>query len=1476
MKRMAKRIISLMLAAVMVFGAAPLAGFVGLELPSLAEIFTTKAEASTSGKCGNNLTWTFDESTGELVISGTGDMSNYSVSAQNGTLITITPWNKYYLSIKSVTIGDGVTSIGKHAFNCCYSLTSVTISDSVKSIGDCAFGGCDSLENVYYTGDVAGWCAIDFFDSSSNPIDYAENLYINGVLIKKLVIPDSVTNIGDYAFCGYLGLTSIIIPDSVTSIGGSAFYSTAIYNDSSNWENGVLYIGNHLIKVENTIDGSYVIKDGTKVIADSAFSSCDSLTSVTIPDSVTSIGNQAFSSCDSLTSITIPDSVTSIGDYAFHWCDSLTSVTIGNGVTSIGGYAFYSCNSLTSVTIGNGVTSIGDYAFYSCDSLTSITIPDSVTSIGNQAFDGCNSLTNITIGDGVTSIGNKAFYSCNSLEDVYYTGDIAGWCAIDFFNSSSNPIDYAENLYINGVLIKELVIPDSVTNIGDYAFFDCGSLTSVTIGNSVTSIGDYAFYACHNITETRYIGTPEQWKEISIGSDNSELTENVIYECDSERPYYGAGYCGENLMWKLYTDGELVISGTGYMTDWSSYSSVPWDSCRSKIKSVTIGNGIKSIGDYAFYRCGLTRVTIGNSVTSIGDYAFYYCIKLVSVTIPGSVTSIGDYAFYSCDSLTSVTIPDSVTSIGDYAFHWCDSLTSVTIGNSVTSIGSYAFRDCDSLTSITIPDSVTSIGSHAFLNCGSLTSVTIGNGVTSIGNQAFDVCNSLEDVYYTGDIAGWCAIDFFDSSSNPIYYAENLYINGVLIKELVIPDSVTSIGDYAFFDCDSLTSVTIGNSVTSIGDYAFYWCDSLTERRYPGTPEQWEKISIGSSNFNLTENIIYECNSERPYYGVGSCGSNLTWKLYGNGELVISGTGDMTNWSSYSSVPWDSCRSKIKSVTIGNGIKSIGDYAFYRCGLTRVTIGNSVTSIGSYAFAYCTSLTSTTIPDSVTSIGSYAFRDCDSLTSVTIPDSVTSIGSCAFYDCYMLTETRYPGTPEQWKEISIGSNNEALTKNIIYECDSEKPYYSAGDCDKRLAWKLYANGELVISGTGHMTDWSSYSSVPWYSCRSAIKSVTIGNGVTSIGDSAFEYCSSLESITIPDSVTSIGDYAFCGCGLTSITIGNGVTSIGGYAFYSCNSLTSVTIGNSVTSIGYYAFRDCDSLTSVTIPDSVTSIVGYAFYGCSGLTSVTIGNGVKSIGDSAFEYCSSLESITIPDSVTSIGDNAFHNCDSLKIATIGKNVTQIGNYAFCNCTNTKIACYANSTAHRFAIDNDIEVELLQNEYKVSWIVEGNATYQICEVGEKLVAPANPSKNGYRFVGWTPSVPSTMPNYDLTFTAVFESSGPVNADILKKPTQTTISYGDAIILHVDASKIPQGGYVEWTASNNNFDFEVSADGTECKITPSKSGDITFTATVYDANGKIISEDTQEMTSKAGFWQKLIAFFKKIFGLTKTYENVFIGII
>ena len=727
-----------------------------------------------------------------------------------------------------------------------------------------------------------------------------------------------------------------------------------------------------------------------------------------------------------------------------------------------------------------------------------------LTEIGAESFYDCSTLLTVHLPKSLKKSGHLAFGECWNLTGVYIY-DLAAWCNIYFENLATdtiyldaNPLCYAKNLYLNGELVTDLVIPEGVSEVKLIAFIRCNSITSVTIPDSVTSIDSCAFYECKNLAK------------------------------------------------------------------------------------VTIPDSVTTIGYYAFCLCGsLTDVTIPDSVTEIGNYTFYYCSNLTSVTIPDSVTTIGEGTFACCSNLTSVTIPDSVTTIGEWAFGWCESLTSVTI-----------------------PDSVTEIGYCSFYYCRNLTKVAIGKDVTVIGDGAFQGCYNLNSIYVS-DLTAWCNIDFGTATeTNPLYNGRNLYLNGSLITDLIIPNGVTEIRQYAFVNCN-IRSLIIPDSVTAIRKGAFFNCINL------------ESITLPNSVTTIEEEVFSGCNSIKEFNGQfasddGKC-------IIIDGTLIsFTDTGDITEYTipigvtkigdyaffrcinlinvtipdsvtTIGDCAFSNC-SSLTSVTIGDGVTTIGESAFYNCSsLTNVTIPDSVTTIGNYAFDWCTCLTSVTIGDSVTTIGVGAFSGCDSLTSVTIPDSVTTIGDSAFYDCSSLREF------------------------------SGKYASEDGRC-------------LIIDGTLN-------SFAP-----AGLTEYLIPNCVAVIGSGAFAYCTSLTSVTIPDGVTEIKDHAFFCCdSLTSLSIPDGVTCIGFQTFEGCIGLTSVTIPDSVTTIEVHAFRGCSSLTSVTIPDSVTTIGVCAFEGCSSLTSVTIGDNVTTIGYGAFAYCSSLTSvyckaITPPAG----GSNMFYN------------------------------------------------------------------------------------------------------------------------------------------------------------------------------------------------------------------------------------------
>jgi len=360
-----------------------------------------------------------------------------------------------------------------------------------------------------------------------------------------------------------------------------------------------------------------------------------------------------------------------------------------------------------------------------------------VTSIGKEAFNKCSSITSITIPDSVTSIQTYAFAWYSNLTDIYIT-NIEAWCNISGLGNLMGPV---RKLYLNNVLVTDLVLPDGVTAIGNCAFRGCISLTSVTIPDSVISIEGLAFSGCTSLTS------------VTIGNGITSIDNSMFKGCSS--------LASIEIPDSVTNIGEEAFSDCSNLT------------------SVTLGNSVTSIGRYAFYNCNsLTSIEIPDSATSIGESAFDNCSSLTSVVIPDNVTNIGDGTFYNCSSLTSVEIGDSVTSIGRYAFGNCSSLTSVVIPDSVTSIDNYEFYGCSSLTSVVIPDNVASIGNYAFHGCSSLASVEIGESVTSIGSYAFYYCDSLTSVYYKGRESDWTNITIGPSNTlltnaTRYYYSES-------------------------------------------------------------------------------------------------------------------------------------------------------------------------------------------------------------------------------------------------------------------------------------------------------------------------------------------------------------------------------------------------------------------------------------------------------------------------------------------------------------------------------------------------------------------------------------------------------------------------------------------------------------------------------------------------------------------------------
>jgi hypothetical protein len=522
------------------------------------------------------------------------------------------------------------------------------------------------------------------------------------------------------------------------------------------------------VSIPTTINGLTVTS-----IGDYAFFYSTGLTSVTIPNSVTNIGNYAFYGCTSLTNLSIPSAVTSIGDEAFEDCTSLTAITVDalnssyssvdgvlfnksqytliqfpgrkaggytvpSSVTSIRAGAFYSCTNLTNVTIPNTVTAIGDLAFAECYSLTAVTIVNGVTSIGTSAFEDCTSLITMTIPNSVTSIGAQAFADCTSLTAITVEALNSSYSSVDgvlFDKSLTTLIQYP------GRKAGNYTVPNSVGNIGNYAFYNCTNLTSVTLGTSVTNIGNDAFADCASLTS---VTIPSSVTSIGAGAfvDCASLTSATIPSSVTNIGNDAFFFC----------TSLTAITVDALNSTYSSVDGVVFDKSQNTLTLCPEGRA----GNY----------TVPNSVTNIGNNAFYGCASLTSVTIPSSVTSIGASAFADCTSLTSVTIPNSVSSIGFHAFEQCINLTAITVdalNSSYSSLDGVLF-DKSQNTLIRYPE-------------GKAGTYTVPSSVTTLGRSAFDLedaafsgCTSLTGVYFQGNAPSFNRSTFNGANDAIVYY----------------------------------------------------------------------------------------------------------------------------------------------------------------------------------------------------------------------------------------------------------------------------------------------------------------------------------------------------------------------------------------------------------------------------------------------------------------------------------------------------------------------------------------------------------------------------------------------------------------------------------------------------------------------------------------------------------------------------------
>ena len=1156
--------------------------------------FTFVEIGATSGECGDNLTWSVDAE-GVLTISGTGAMWDYTDIVENGMIHTTAPWYAY--SPVKLILEEGISHIGDNAFEGCSSITgSLTLPESLTSIGHYAFCG---------------------------------NGFTGG-----LTLPEGLKSIGVGAFMGWSSLTSVTIPRSVTSINSSAF------SFCENMENIFVAEGN---TGYTSVNGVLFNKNIT--------------TLVTYPT-----GKKG-------TTYQIPEGVTEISVYSFGGCNNLTGVTIPEGVTVIGGVAFLNCSNLTSVTIPESVTEIGMGAFNSCLSLTSITIPEGVTYIDEFTFNECHSLTSVVIPRSVTRIALSAFAGCDGLKDVYYAGSQSQWNGIEISDGN-----------------------DSLLN-ADIHFDPTGSTGSGTFGDNLT------------------------WSVDAEGTLTISGTGAIPdFECVmGETPNYP--YCGVNTPWHSYLIRKVIVEegivavGSYALAYLEKMESISLPASLRKLgtaallndfglKQIVLPENLETLGESALFQCmGLSSLHIPAGVKSIGEYAIDGC-RLDSITVDEANTAFcaEDGVLYTKDkkellaitsNRTELTIPDSVTRVDSPLFFDGQNIVSVTIGAQCD--WGMNLSLCNSLEQITVVDSnpyLCAKDNVLFSKDGTElivypsarpgTSYTVPAGTKKIGAQAFGDCQNLTSIVlpdglteidFSGIGCAYLAEITIPASVTTISQESVGFHNGTKLQNLVIRGAAGSAAE-SYAKENGFTFVEIGATSGKCGENLTWSVDAEGTLTISGTGAMWDYTSVSEDgNWRTTA----------PWYVLSPVKLVLNEGISYIGCEAFRGcgfAGSLTIPKSVTRLGREAFRDcqNLTNVVIPASLTSIKYGAFYGCtGLTSVTIPEGVTAIEVFAFRNCSRLTGVVIPEGVTCIPDFAFDGCASLTSITIPESVTSVSHGAFEGCSSLKDVYYLGTQAQWEEITVYGSNEPLLDAELHV--NSAGYVVFGSCGENLTWGIDADGTLTISGTGDMQDYDVVSendawhtTAPWYAYSP--KKLVLEEGITHVGKSAFVGCGFTGELTIPKGVTDIGYRAFGYCsGFTgSVTLPEGLTQIGSSAFAFCSGLTGVTLPQSMTEIGWSAFVGCSSLVDTVIPEGVTAIEGSAFSGCSSLTSVTLPQSVTRIGISAFAECSSLVSAAIPEGVRIIEDYAFCGCSSLTSVTIPGSVTDIYDSVFVGCSS----------------------------------------------------------------------------------------------------------------------------------------------------------------------------------------------------------------
>ena len=1200
---------------------------------------------------------------------------------------------RYYKKLISIDLGNGIKKIESKAFNGLNNLRELTISSSLKEIAEKVFVDLDSFDSIYYNGTISDWLSIDMIDKTSNPLNIASNFYLldsdgdiihNGLnysIPKNVFISSEITSIPIGAFERFTSLENVYYEGNGTDWTKIQF--------ANKYSNPMIY-AKHLY-----------IKDGS---GDALYNGIyyKLLEELIVSEEIEIIDYQLFNLVD-LKSLTIPYSVTSIKKGALFGLSNLESITI----------PYIGLSSGSNDTFGS--------------------------LFGNDYFDNTYEVYE------KNSIRYHKYFIPNKLKEVVITNE-------NIVNDSS---------FYNCKSIEAIILPDTITDIYDYAFYNCSNLRQIRLGNNIRRIENYAFYGClrlfeifngtnFNILAGNYKnGFVAYYAAVIHNSYDAEsilfVDNDYVYATINDRKYL-VSYIGN--------EEEIVIDNdVNYIYNYAFYNN-------ENIRKIVLPNNLAYIGDYAFYNCtNLEEINIPNSVSYIGSYAFYNCKKITSISLNENIDKILKATFSGCENLVTINIPSSINDIEPEAFDGCIAIEgtnyqngiylgndlnpyyvllraedinieNITIHENCKIICYQAFKDCINLKELCIPDNVEIIGKWILYGCYNLEKLTIpfighdelNNDVLGYVLGSYIAPNGTVIYAHTGTLQctyprSLSEIEITKASM----IAEGAFKECKYLKNIILPDSLISIGKYAFEFCSRLSTITLPKNLSNINSFAFYHCDNL-------------KIVINLSKLNIAEKS--SANGYVAYYAiiVSKTSDNIAIEqvddylfakinnkvylisYYGTDDELILPINFMLNGElidSYIISKYAFRNNKIYSVVIPEGVTEICDYAFLNTNIRVAYLSESLKILGTNALDY--TLKELYLPSNIEKIGKYAIPYNVSNLNYTEKDGGIYIGTKDNPYLYL-----YKPTNDDIELIKIDSSCIAIFDEAFKNCKNLSVIYNLSNINLKLGSKdngyvayyasyifntdesnikYYTDGnyKLYISGNNlpHIVEYSGNSAnvnIPdyfsinsklyyaYYIDKEAFKNHTeiinlsFTSSVVGIGKDAFLGCDNLENVYYSSDEYYYNNSIVEWCSIKFLNeksnpmyyASNFYIKSSGDIYYNDDyySLLTELDVSKINEINDYSFVGFDCLTKVMQDYNLSRIGDYAFYNCINLAEFDFISNIEYIGDYAFYNCNKLTTIELPYLLDYIGDYAFYNTENANSEiVITELVSYIGEHAF---------------------------------------------------------------------------------------------------------------------------------------------------------------------------------------------------------------------